>query len=330
MNHLLHLEKNKKNLDLRWKILRLIREFFWEKDFVEVETPFLLATPGMEPYLDPMKLLVSNERGEEYPFFLHTSPEFTMKKFLAAGEKRIFSLGKCFRNFESFGSLHNPEFTMLEWYAAGQNYFDLMLDTESFISYIAKGIDFKEEFSFEKRSVKELWEKYLGLDLDDYLDKDSLFELVKEKGYNPQKNESYADLFFRIFLNEIEPNFKDFSFLFVVDYPAPLAALAKLSEKNCKYAERFELYYKGVELANAFSELTNADEQRKRFEEEQELRKKLGKEIFGIDEDFLFAVENMPDCAGIALGVDRLVQIFSSCKNIDNVVPLPMSLQIKK
>lgn len=136
MNHVIHIQNNKKYLDLRWQILKLMREFFWSQDFTEVETPVLLRLPGQEPYLSPMKVHLHNEKGEEFTGFLHTSPEYTMKKMLAAGYEKIFSLGKVFRDHESFGGTHNPEFTMIEWYRAHADFTALMDDVEQLFAFV--------------------------------------------------------------------------------------------------------------------------------------------------------------------------------------------------
>jgi lysyl-tRNA synthetase class 2 len=322
MDQLLHIQNNKKNLDLRWEILRGIREFFWSENFIEVETPLLLRLPGQEPYLSPMRLQLHDETGKEYTGFLHTSPEYGMKKMLASGYEKIFSLCKTFRDHESFGGTHNPEFTMVEWYRANSDFWKIMDDVEALFGFIAKKLKTEQKIQFERMHMREVWQKFVGVNLDDYLSEDALYDLCVQKGYKPEKNEPYEDLFFRIFLNEIEPKFKN---VIIHHYPKQLAALAKMSETEIGYAERFEVYVGGIEIANAFGELTDSEEQLKRFEAEYAKRKNMGKDVFAIDMEFIEAVGKMPPSGGIALGVDRLVQVFVSCQNIDSVLVLPSS-----
>lgn len=326
MNHVDHLIQNKQHLEARWTILKLIREFFWSQGFVEVETPLFLRLPGQEPYLTPLKATFHNERNESFAGFFHTSPEYTMKKMLAAGSEKIFSLGKVFRDNESFGGTHNPEFTMIEWYRAHENFFALMDDVENLWNFIATHLQNKKEKEFERLHMREVWKNYVGVNLDEYLEKEKMFSLCIERGYHPQPDEAFEDLFYRIFLNEIEPHLGKEKATIVHHYPKAMAALAKLSDTDSEYAERFEIYIDGIELANAFSELTDVSEQRARLEEEQKKRKELGKDVYELDEDFLAAVGKMPPSTGIALGIDRLVQLFTGCKNINTVLPLPASL----
>lgn len=321
MNQLEHIQNNKRHLDLRWQILRLIREFFWSQNFVEVETPLLLRLPGQEPYLSPMKLPLHDETGKEFTGFLHTSPEYAMKKMLAAGYEKIFSLCKTFRDFESFGGTHNPEFTMIEWYRAHSDFYAIMDDVQSLFDFISEKLGAKK-FVFERLHMRDLWQRYIGVNLDEYLTVEKMYELCLEKGYRPAADEPYEDLFYRIFLNEIEPKLQT---VIIHHYPKQMAALAKMSEIDGGYAERFEVYVGGLEIANAFGELTNSQEQRARFEEEHQKRRELGKDVFDIDDEFIEAVGKMPVSGGIALGVDRLVQLFTACQNIDSVLVLPAS-----
>jgi lysyl-tRNA synthetase class 2 len=322
MNHLSHIKKNKEYLDLRWCILRLIREYFWSENFVEVETPLLLRLPGQEPYLSPMKLQLHDETGKQYTGFLHTSPEYSMKKMLACGYEKIFSLGKVFRDYESLGGTHNPEFTMIEWYRGHSDFWKIMDDVEALFNFISEKLKGNVQIQFERMHMREVWKKFAGVNLDEYLSIEKMYELCVQKGYTPASDEPYEDLFFRIFLNEIEPKLGN---VIIHHYPKQMAALSKMSETETGYAERFEVYVGGLEIANAFGELTDSTEQKKRFEEEYEKRKILGKNLYEIDEDFIEAVGNMPSSGGIALGVDRLVQVFGSCQNIDSVLVLPAS-----
>lgn len=334
MEHVNHISKNKQILELRFAVLKLIREFFWSQGFTEVDTPNIVKVPGQEPYLSPMPVKLHNEHGEEFSGYLHTSPEYTMKKMLAAGFDKIFSLGKCYRDYESFGGTHNPEFTMLEWYRTKSDYKKIMEDMEGLVGFVENGLmtedlGFRTSGEFWRVSMRDLWEKFVRVDLDEYLTSEAMLGLCVERKYNVKEDESYEDLFYRIFLNEIEPKLKDMGAVIIYNYPAQMAALSRLSGSDPRYAERFEVYVNGMELVNAFSELTDADEQLKRLLEEQGLRRKLGKEVYDIDEEFIEAVGQMPPSAGIALGVDRLVQIIAGCKNIDDVITLPTSVIMK-
>ena len=334
MNHVEHIVKNKRHLELRAQVIRLIREFFWSQDFLEMETPLLLQLPGQEPHLNPMRVSLHNERGEEFVGYLHTSPEYTLKKMLAAGFEKIFYVCKVFRDRESFGGTHNPEFTMIEWYRGNADMFAIMDDCELLIPYIQEQLQKHANYEkyeitkyekFERLHMREAWQNYAGVNLDEHLEREKIFELCVKKGYTPNPREPYEDLFYRIFLNEIEPHLGKERPTIVHHYPKPMAALCKMSETDPNYAERFELYIDGLELANAFGELTDKKEQLRRLEADQAQRQALGKEVFDIDKEFVEAVGQMPPSGGIALGIDRLVQLFTGCQNIDDVLSLPAS-----
>ncbi|HOX60513.1 MAG TPA: EF-P lysine aminoacylase EpmA [Candidatus Magasanikbacteria bacterium] len=346
MEHVNHIINNKKYLDLRFALVRQIREFFWGAGFVEVDAPAILRFPGQEPYLSPMRVGFHDEKKTEFTGYLHTSPEYTMKKMLAAGYEKIFYLGKCFRDQESFGGTHNPEFTMMEWYRAGADFYALMDDTENLVKKLVEylranksvgELDNEQEKilqrlggGWQRFHMREVWQKYAGVNLDKYLTTEKMFELCLEKGYKPDKNEAYDDLFYRIFLNEIEPKLGQEIPTIVHHYPIQMAALSRVSDEDSRYAERFEVYAEGVELANAFSELTDAKEQSKRLEEERKLRMQSGNIVYDVDREFIDAVSCMPQSAGIALGVDRLIMALLGCKNIDNVLTLPASKLFKE
>lgn len=311
------MNKEQKNemLQKRWQLLRTTREFFWSHGYTEVETPHLLEYPGQEPYLDPIEVKFHDDRKQEYTAYLHTSPEYAMKKMLANGSGNIFSLGKVFRDYESMGGLHNIEFTLLEFYHVDADMFALMDMVKRLIITLSdKGV------KFQRTSMKQLWKEQIGVNLDDYLDQISMKQLCAQRGYETAKGESYEDLFYRIFLNEIEPHFSKDAFTFVYDYPAAMAALARLGSDH-RYASRFELYHGSLELGNGFHELNDRSEQQRRFEDEQGLREKLSKKVFPIDQEFILAVSNLPNCSGIAIGFDRLVMALLGCQNIEDVIP---------
>jgi lysyl-tRNA synthetase class 2 len=317
--------------DTRVNILRLIREFFWSLGFVETDTPIAIKNPGQEPYLNPVPVVFSDPVGREYNFYLHTSPELAMKKLLAAGYEKIFQIVKCFRNNESFGGNHNTEFAMVEWYRSPGNYQEIMDDTENLFKFVGKKLN-KETVKYnnkeinifgkwERQSMKEIWEKFVNVNLDDYLELKSLKKLAENKGYAVDENDAYEDVFFKIFLNEIEPHLGKETPIFVYDYPAQMTSLSRLCENDPRYAERFELYIGGLELANAFGELTDANEQKKRLENDKELRSKLGKATWPVDADFIAALQSgISPAGGIALGVDRMVLLFTGARDLNEVI----------
>jgi len=335
----------KKIFEQRIEIIRLIREFFWAQGFVETETPIAVKTPSQEPYLNFVPVNLHGPRGDEHKFYLHTSPEFGMKKLLAAGWSKIFQICKCFRDNEEFGGRHNTEFTMIEWYRAPGALADIMDDTENLFRFVCEklGMDFidyqnykiKIAGAWDRMTMREVWQKFVGVNLDEYLLTEKLAELVKERGYNVEKDEPYEDLFFKIFLNEIEPKLGIERPIFVYDYPAQMSSLSRLCEDN-RYAERFELYIGGLEMANAFGELTDAVDQKNRLEADRMHRQHLGKETWPVDAEFISALESgipnsevlaaLPaearraEVGGIALGVDRMVLLFTGARDLNEVI----------
>ncbi len=321
----------------RAKIKDLIREFFKKEGFLEAETPILVKHAGMEPYLSPISLKFKDDKGNLYKGFLITSPEYSLKKMLASGYEKIFEITKAFRQEESFGGLHNPEFTILEWYRTQANYLDIMEDTERLINFLTKKLYKKECFfyqgikidvslPFKRMSLKEAFLKYSGIDLNKTKSLKYFAEKVKEKGYKLKKDYDQNDLFYLIFLNEIEPSLKKEKPIFLYDYPIYQGALAKRKKTDPFYVERFELFIGGIEIANAFSELLDYKEQYQRLKEEQNLRKKLKKEYIEIDKDFINALKsNIPETGGIALGVDRLEMLLLNIKDINDLLMFPAS-----
>lgn len=322
----------------RAKIIRAIRDFFWQKNFLEVETPEAVALPGQEPYLEIFDTEVRDDRGKKFSAALITSPEYAMKKILAAGYQDIFQITKAFRNNESFGGLHNPEFTILEWYRQNASYVDIMRDTEELALHVLaelgmpKIIDYqgvKIDFSapWEHLTVAEAMQKYAGVENLSY---ETLAAAAKKKGYQVKDGEAYDSVFFKIFLNEVEVKLNPSRPIILYDYPVELAALAKRKDGNSALAERFEAYAGGLEIANAFGELLDADEQKKRFLEEQKIRSAEGKKVYPIDEDFIDALRaGIAASGGIALGIDRLVMLLTNQKNIEDVIFFPAKEMFK-
>lgn len=324
--------------------MECIRDFFALEGFFEIETPLMVRAPGMEPNLSQFKTELLDERGNKQVAYLVTSPEYSCKKMLAAGMEKIFSMGKVFRNEEPYSSsggahvVHNPEFTMLEWYRAGTDYIKLMEDTERLVKFCANAVgagsnqELRTKFQntpWLRISVKEAFSQ-IGLNLDQILTRDTMAKAAAERGYAVSSNDSFDDCFFKIFLTEIEPKLGIDVPTILYDYPIQMASLSRAKPTDPRYAERFEVYAGGMEIANAFSELIDPVEQRKRLEEERELRGTLLKDQPPIDDDFIKAVGEMKPSAGIALGVDRLVMLLTGATSIEDVILFPASELFQK
>jgi len=338
----------KEKFILRAKILSLIRDFFYQESFLEVETPSLVRLPGMEPYLDPIRVELPNGGKEKNLAYLTTSPEYAMKKLLVAGFPKIFQICKSFRGGELADDLHNPEFTILEWYRSKANYNDIMVDVEKLLVYILnqliiqnkklkiKNKNLRKNFikyhgqtidlslPWPRLTVKESFQKYAGIDLDKILDLKSIAAVARKKSYAVNRDDRFDDIFFKIFLSEVEPNLDKGRPTILMDWPAEMAALSRKKTGDPRYAERFEIYIGGLELGNAFSELTDAEEQKRRLLDERLLRKKLDKDLYDVDEEFVEALKiGMPPSGGIAMGVDRIVMLFTDSKNIEEILFFP-------
>ncbi|MGB9699688.1 MAG: EF-P lysine aminoacylase EpmA [Thermodesulfobacteriota bacterium] len=325
-------EKRRQNLLLRAKIIQGIRQFFIDQGFVEIETPYLVSSPGMEPHLSALEVFCARPTGEKFKRYLHTSPEYAMKKLLGEGWDKIFQICRVFRD-EEISALHQIEFTMLEWYRTKADYFQIMDDCENLIEYLSQKILGRHNFSYQgarldftppfpRLRVAEAMRFYGQVDIEKNRDQESLLQEALRQGYSfdPQEEYSYDDIFFKIFLDKVEPNLGFPKPTILYDYPAHMAALARLKPDNPLWAERFELYMAGLELANAFSELVDPEEQRQRFVEEQKLRARMGKPVYPIDEELLQALAYLPPAAGIALGIDRLLMVFCDSPKIQDVL----------
>jgi lysyl-tRNA synthetase class 2 len=296
-----------------------IRSFLRARDYLEVETPIMVASPDMEPALTPFETIVKTPDGKQYVAGLITSPEYSMKKLLGHGCKKIFTLTKVFRNLESFGGIHNPEFTMLEWYTQGADMFACMDETESLVREVFAKFG-RDVGVIERKSVPELFQELIGVDLGSASHKE-LMEACERLEIHTDVSDTESDLFYRLFLAKIEPTFIGRN-IFVHTYPKYQAALSRLTTDG-KFGERFELYYGGVELCNGFTELTDPIEQRKRFEEESRVREERGQTRFPIDEDLLNLLASVQNPSfGNALGVDRLLMVATGKTSLEDVLPL--------
>ena len=317
-----------------------LRIFFADNDFIEVDTATLQVSPGNEAHLHAFETEALTIDGKASPLFLHTSPEFACKKLLAAGEERIACFAHVYRNRER-GPLHHPEFTMLEWYRAGESYEALMADCSSLLALAAETVGAKK-FTYrgaetdpfltpERISVADAFERYAGIDLfasiglDGSTDRERLAADMRRAGIRVADDDLWADLFSRILVEKVEPHLGFGRATILDEYPVSEAALARPSARDHRVAERFELYACGVELANAFGELTNAGEQRRRFEIEMAEKQRVYGETYPLDEDFLEALAVMPDASGIALGFDRLVMLATGASRIEQVLWAPVA-----
>jgi lysyl-tRNA synthetase class 2 len=294
------LAAKKSKLWLRAKVLEALRGFLIERDYLEIETPHLIPAPAPEVHIDAI------QAGD---MFLHTSPELCMKRLLSAGYPRIFQICKCFRQGER-GEYHLSEFTLLEWYRAGVQYTDLMDECEEMILSVSHELGLGKKLGYGGRDV----------DLERPWERISVKEAFKRYGSIPMEKAIQLERFDQVLVEEIEPRLGNIRPTFLYDYPAALAALARLKDNDQGLAERFEIYMAGLELANAFSELTDLSEQRVRFERDRDKRLQLGKTVYPIPEKFLNSMRHMPASVGIALGVDRLVMLFADAAKIDEVI----------
>lgn len=300
---------------IHWQLfIHAIKDFFYKEGFIEFRTPTLVASPGIEEHIDVFT--TEFYRGsKKQKLFLPTSPEFHLKKALTMGWNQIFEIKDCFRNNED-SEIHQPEFTMLEWYRAYSNLDAILTDTEKLLSHLAKRVN--TEVKPNKKTCSEVFKEYLDFDLQTNTSKEDLIRLARKHSIEITSNDTWDDIYFRIFIEKIEPYLGKVEPLLLTKYPPSQAALARLTDEG--WADRFELYWKGMELANAFHELNDPIEQRRRFSITNEKRKQAGRESIPVDEDFLQALDyGLPPSGGIALGVERLFMCFYNIKTIKEV-----------
>jgi lysyl-tRNA synthetase class 2 len=315
-------------LQARARIQAALRQWFAREGFVEVETPILQVAPGAEVHLQGFATDWETPDGEEEQVrWLHSSPEFAMKKLLAGGMPKLFQFARVFRNGEG-SALHHPEFTMLEWYRAGTGYEAIMADCAALL-----GLTGARELSWEGRvcdpeatperlTVAEAFVRYAGVDV--LATVGNAEKLAQASGIVMHAGDTWDDVFFRVMFAKIEPWLGMGRPTILCEYPITMAALARAKPGDPRVAERFELYVCGVELANAFGELTDAAEQRRRFEHEMAEKQRRYGERYPVDEDFLAALARMPPACGSALGFDRLVMLVTGASRVDQVIWTPM------
>lgn len=290
------------NLENRSRVLRAVRDFFYDNRFIEVETPVRIPAPALETFID------SPPSGRAW---LRASPELHMKRLMAAGGRRLFQIGPCFRMGEC-GSRHNPEFAMLEWYRADADYTEILRDTEALFKRVFETVSGKTVFTYRGQTID------LSLPWHCITVRDAYRRWAD---WDPVASWN-EDRFNTDMVERVEPALPRDRPCVLTDYPAPAAALARLKPNAPAVAERWEVYIGGLELANAYSELCDPVSQRARFEEAARQRQSLGKEVYPLDEPFLAALEHgMPPCGGIALGIDRLVMLACDAADIADVRP---------
>jgi lysyl-tRNA synthetase class 2 len=312
---------------IRETVIRAIRSFFEKEKFHEVETPILIPHPPAESYLDVFETTLLDRKRRPTPAYLSTSPEVPLKKLMVAGLGNCYSLTHAFRNMETQSTAHNPEFTILEWYRKGADYFDIMKDCENLLRAIApkliyqgKTIDLSSPW--ERITVAEAFKKYADVNFDAFFD--HAREIAAKKGYSVKAKTTWEELYNQIFLNEVEPHLGQRKPTIIYEFPAAVAALAKKKASDPRFAERFELYIAGLELGDAYSELTDPIEQEDRFKKELVELTRLGKTMYDYDHDFIEALKvGLPTCAGIAVGVDRLVMLLTDTTDIADTLFFP-------
>jgi len=316
------------HLQTRARLQAAMRQWFAGEGFLEVETPILQAAPGAEVHLTGFATEWELPDGESRERWLHSSPEFAMKKLLAGGLPRIFQFARVFRNAEG-SALHHPEFTMLEWYRAGVGYESIMADCAALLA--ALGVDqlrwdghvCDPRAEPERLTVADAFVRHAGVDL--FATMGNAEALSGASGVAMHAGDTWEDVFFRIMFEKIERRLGMGRPTILCEYPISMAALARAKPGDPRVAERFELYVCGVELANAFGELTDPRIQRERLEADMDLKDRLYGVRWPVDEDFLAALDHgLPDCSGIALGFDRLVMLASGAARIEDVLWLPV------
>lgn len=326
-------------VQLRAVVFKAIRAFFDEQGFAEVDTPLMVASPDTEPTIEPFQTSWK-ELGQDHTAYLTPSPEFLIKRLLSENVGNVYQMSHVFRNFEPSQGKHNPEFMMLEWYRSNAHYEDIMDDTRALIIAVFsacgksltldyQGSEVSLDGDWEKLSVSEAFEKYANLSQDTLLNESALIAEAIKRGYQSEDT-GYDDAFYQIFLNEVESKLGFGKPTFLYDYPASQAALARKKESDPRLAERFELYIAGIELANAFSELTNWQEQEARLQQQVETRKKNKQPHWEHDQDFIEALKSgLPVTGGIALGVDRLIMLLADAPDVLSVLPFPAATLFK-
>lgn len=323
------------NIILREKVIDTIRNFFKKEKFHEVQTPLLVPSVIPESYLEHFVTTLFDRKRNKKRMFLTSSPEASLKKLIASGIGNCFEITRSFRNGETDSLLHSTEFTILEWYRVGVDYRKLMEDCENLFMHIYKNLKTRNSNvksnkilyqkqkidlspAWERISVIETLKKYANIDFDDIVDIDKIRRIARSKGYNINKDNTWEEIFNQIFFNEVEPHLGTKGKPTIIyDYPKEMAALAKIKKDDPRIAQRFELYIGGLELGDCYTELTDWKEQEQRFKNELRIIRNSKKTTVRPDKSFIQALKKgLPECSGMAMGVDRLVMLFGDIKDI--------------
>jgi elongation factor P--(R)-beta-lysine ligase len=335
------LARRRPNLVARNRMNAALRRLFEAQGFTEVETAALQVSPGLEPHLQAFATDLRTPDGRRHRRYLHTSPEFACKKLLAAGEGRIFTFARVWRNDER-SARHHPEFTLLEWYRSPGSYRDLIVDCQVLLRGVAAALGITayrhadlacDPFAaWQEITVVEACARFAEIDLLASLadplapDRDILAAQATRSGLRVAADDSWADLFTKLMVGRVEPRLGREVPTVLLDYPLPEAALARRKKEDPRLAERLELYVAGLELANGFGELTDPAEQRARFVADQALKERLYGERYPLDEELLQAIGRIGEAAGIALGIDRLAMLATGAPRIEDVLWAPVDL----
>lgn len=323
-------------------LLQAIRQFFVRRSFVEADTPAMAVSPGLELHLDAVRVqlrggMAQGSSDQPLERWLVTSPEFHCKRLLAAGLEQVFSLQHAFRSGER-SQWHNPEFAMLEWYRVGASYLDIVRDTQALVRHCAKALlqdprtahlvavqpDLLQRQPWPRWSIRRALQTLAGFDPGKYQEW-QVIERARASGLDVRPGDTTADVVVQALVERVEPNLVHYPALVLDRWPTQLASLAKRFDRSPHLAERFEVYVAGVELANGFTELTDATEQRARFAADLAARQRLGRPLYPMDERFLAALaEGCPPAAGVALGVDRLLMALTGTADLDDVQMFPI------
>jgi lysyl-tRNA synthetase class 2 len=306
-------------LKMRHELLKAVREYFYGLGYIEVETANLMRTAPPDPQIDPLTVFVEKSG----PWYLHTSPEMGMKKLLATGSKRIFQICKVYR-VEEFDEIHSTEFTMLEWYRKG-DYRDTMQETEALVLSVADRLlhdrQARLQDPFAAYDLGSLFIEKTGID-PFALDRNGFFQTLLKKGFaGIDDRDDWNSLFFKLFIQDIEPTMNSGVPYFIIDWPRSISTMAKRKKDDPMKVERFELYINGLEIANGYTELLDSEEQRARFLADNQERVRLGKATFPVDEEFVDSLGSLDGLyTGVSVGVDRLLMALLGKTRIDDVM----------
>ena len=327
---------------VREQVVDEIRAFFKHKGFHEVETPLMVERPSTETFLEFFDTKLTMADGQTKTGFFITSPEYAMKKLLAAGLGNIFQITKSFRNNEGDSFRHNPEFLILEWYRTPADYTDIMVDFEKLMTHLVKKIRQPKKTQplyltyqgqqydltppWPRLSVAQAFERFVGITADQLLSREELMAEAVRRGYRVTPKTTWEEVYNQLFLNEIDPRLAELKTpVFLYDYPSSQAALSRRKKNDPRFAERFEVYIAGIELGNAFSELTDAQEQETRLRADLGQRLEMGRKQYELDEDFIDALKiGLPETGGIAVGVDRLIMLLADTASIHETMFFPV------